>query len=117
MNISWADADYAVQALGGKKKVLLELREGGAGGGAGELGDEPPRAHQQQLAGAGQPVRQQTYYIFHPVSQTFEPITIAEFEENEVIEEVVVAEDYSVARPDTLTTSGTPSRSIQSNCA
>ena len=58
------------------------------------------------------PLRQQTYYIFHPPTQvtshtahnihlllqTFEPITIAEFEESDVIEEVVVAEDYSVAK-------------------
>ena len=32
------------------------------------------------------------------ISQTFEPITIAEFEESDVIEEVVVAEDYSVGK-------------------
>ena len=56
---------------------------------------EPPRAHQPN-----QPLRQQTYYIFHPLTQTFEPITIAEFEENAVIEEVVVAEDYSIAKQD-----------------
>merc|ERR1719470_409517 len=34
------------------------------------------------------------------MTQTFEPITIAEFEENAVIEEVVVAEDYSIAKQD-----------------
>ena len=57
--------------------------------------EDPPRAHQ-----VNQPLRQQTYYIFHPLTQTFEPITIAEFEENAVIEEVVVAEDYSIAKQD-----------------
>ena len=39
------------------------------------------------------PVRQQTYYIFHPMSQTFEPITFAEFSEGEIVEEVVVGQD------------------------
>ena len=51
---------------------------------------------QVSLGGRVGPVRQQTYYIFHPPTQTFEPITIAEFEEQDVIEEVVVAEDYSL---------------------
>ena len=51
---------------------------------------------QVNLGGRVGPLRQQTYYIFHPPTQTFEPITIAEFEEQDVIEEVVVAEDYSL---------------------
>ena len=51
---------------------------------------------QVSLGGRVGPLRQQTYYIFHPPTQTFEPITIAEFEEQDVIEEVVVAEDYSL---------------------
>jgi len=105
------------QALEGRKKVLLELRNGDGGqdqqGGLSDDNialdtiesdqaipeyvevEEPPRAHQ-----VNQPLRQQTYYIFHPLTQTFEPITIAEFEENAVIEEVVVAEDYSIAKQD-----------------
>jgi len=107
------------QALEGRKKVLLELRNGGTPDQEEEetrppgansvplntvetipeyvevIDNEPPRAHQPN-----QPLRQQTYYIFHPLTQTFEPITIAEFEENAVIEEVVVAEDYSIAKQD-----------------
>merc|ERR1719233_216496 len=104
------------QALEGRKKVLLELRNGedqepqkqiSADVMDAEIVDgqqsipeyvqieDPPRAHQ-----VNQPLRQQTYYIFHPLTQTFEPITIAEFEENAVIEEVVVAEDYSIAKQD-----------------
>jgi len=102
------------QALEGRKKVLLELRNGESqekprppstntvhlDTTAPTIPEfvevvEPPRAHQPN-----QPLRQQTYYIFHPLTQTFEPITIAEFEENAVIEEVVVAEDYSIAKQD-----------------
>jgi len=104
------------QALEGRKKVLLELRNGDGQETQkpiiqGNLDtenidiqqnfseyvqeDDPPRAHQ-----VNQPLRQQTYYIFHPLTQTFEPITIAEFEENAVIEEVVVAEDYSITKQD-----------------
>ena len=47
-----------------------------------------------------QPLRQQTYYIFHPVTQTFEPITIAEFEENAVVEEVVVGDTDPMDKPE-----------------
>jgi len=106
------------QALEGRKKVLLELRNGDQEQqkpvNTVDMNpetldiqqsvpeypeyvqvEEPPRAHQ-----VNQPLRQQTYYIFHPLTQTFEPITIAEFEENAVIEEVVVAEDYSIAKQD-----------------
>eukprot|EP00092_Neocalanus_flemingeri_P020536 GFUD01022249.1.p1 GENE.GFUD01022249.1~~GFUD01022249.1.p1 ORF type:complete len:860 (+),score=226.22 GFUD01022249.1:56-2581(+) len=102
------------QALEGRKKVLLELRNGQnqeqmrpASSSPDILSNtvqtipefvevvDPPRAHQPN-----QPLRQQTYYIFHPLTQTFEPITIAEFEENAVIEEVVVAEDYSITKQD-----------------
>jgi len=109
------DEALLYQALEGKKKVLLELRQDTV---------TSPRPQQQQqvqeqlhqqveqqqqqviqqtvleeqvsLGGRVGPVRQQTYYIFHPPTQTFEPITIAEFEEQDVIEEVVVAEDYSL---------------------
>jgi len=104
------------QALEGRKKVLLELRNGEDQEPQKQISadvmdpdimdgqqsipeyvqvEDPPRAHQ-----VNQPLRQQTYYIFHPLTQTFEPITIAEFEENAVIEEVVVAEDYSIAKQD-----------------
>jgi len=104
------------QALEGRKKVLLELRNGDGQETQKPIiqgnmdtenidiqqnfseyvqEDDPPRAHQ-----VNQPLRQQTYYIFHPLTQTFEPITIAEFEENAVIEEVVVAEDYSITKQD-----------------
>jgi len=104
------------QALEGRKKVLLELRNGEDQEPQKQMSadvmdadimdgqqpipeyvqvEDPPRAHQ-----VNQPLRQQTYYIFHPLTQTFEPITIAEFEENAVIEEVVVAEDYSIAKQD-----------------
>ena len=41
--------------------------------------------------------RQQTYFIFHPVSQTFEPITIAEYVQQPVAEEgsfVILLENW-----------------------
>lgn len=90
-NQSKIDGSLLLQALEGRKKVLLELRED-------EQGEEE---HEQelteiaegegvQLPAGAQPVRQQTYYIFHPGSQTFEPVTIAEFMEQPVAQEVVV---------------------------
>ena len=42
---------------------------------------------EEQVSLGGQ-VGQQTYYIFHPATQTFEPIIIEEFEEQNAIEEV-----------------------------
>ena len=97
-------AAAAAAAAGGRKKVLLELRHSDPSS-AGRL--VSPRAEtlaiqsSQLLAPAphpSQPLRQQTYFIFHPNTQTFEPITIAEFEENEVVEEVVVGDDFGVVK-------------------
>ena len=98
----------AAAAAGGRKKVLLELRHSDPSS-AGRL--VSPRAEplaiqsSQLLAPAAvsaphpsQPLRQQTYFIFHPNTQTFEPITIAEFEENAVVEEVVVGDDFGVVK-------------------
>lgn len=110
------DEALLYQALEGKKKVLLELRQDTVASPrpqqqqhVQEQFHQQVEQHQQQqvihqavleeqvsLGGRVGPVRQQTYYIFHPPTQTFEPITIAEFEEQDVIEEVVVAEDYSL---------------------
>jgi len=110
------DEALLYQALEGKKKVLLELRQDTVTSPrpqqqqqVQEQIHQQVEQHQQQqviqqavleeqvsLGGRVGPVRQQTYYIFHPPTQTFEPITIAEFEEQDVIEEVVVAEDYSL---------------------
>merc|ERR1719495_2785367 len=110
------DEALLYQALEGKKKVLLELRQDTVTSPrpqqqqqVQEQIHQQAEHHQQQqviqqavleeqvsLGGRVGPVRQQTYYIFHPPTQTFEPITIAEFEEQDVIEEVVVAEDYSL---------------------
>lgn len=108
------DDSLLYQALEGRKKVLLELR-------STESNKETSKQSSQQLVNfstqdvtvndqllgeettkeqAEEPLRQQTYYIYHPVSQTFEPITIAQFQENAVIEEVVIAEDYSVVKED-----------------
>ena len=42
---------------------------------------------EEQVSLGGQ-VDHQTYYIFHPATQTFEPIIIKEFEEQNAIEEV-----------------------------
>jgi len=110
------DEALLYQALEGKKKVLLELRQDTVTSPRPQQQQQLQQQqvhqqveqHQQQqviqqavleeqvsLGGRVGPVRQQTYYIFHPPTQTFEPITIAEFEEQDVIEEVVVAEDYS----------------------
>merc|ERR1719234_1787828 len=111
------DEALLYQALEGKKKVLLELRQDTVTSPRPQQQQQQVQEqlhqqveqHQQQqqvihqavleeqvsLGGRVGPVRQQTYYIFHPPTQTFEPITIAEFEEQDVIEEVVVAEDYS----------------------
>ena len=95
----------AAAAAGGRKKVLLELRHSDPSSSAGRL--VSPRAEtlaiqsSQLLAPSShpsQPLRQQTYFIFHPNTQTFEPITIAEFEENEVVEEVVVGDDFGVVK-------------------
>ena len=50
--------------------------------------------HQQQQRSA---VKSQTYFIFHPMTQTFEPITINDFQENEdIVEEIVVEGDATV---------------------
>jgi len=131
------DSALLYQALGGRRKVQLELRSGGTDLPKSERSQLSPtgsvvniqdhnmsvpglqqvqliqevvtdqehhhplitdQEHQHPPPRAHQPVRQQTYYIFHPASQTFEPITIAEFEENAVIEEVVIAEDYSITK-------------------
>ena len=73
----------------GRKKVLLELRHSEAQRKAAGERPQPVQVMETQSP----PLRQQTYYIFHPVTQTFEPITIAEFEENAVVEEVVVGDE------------------------
>jgi len=74
----------------GRKKVLLELRHNEA---QRKAGGERTQTVQMEPLAHSPPLRQQTYYIFHPVTQTFEPITIAEFEENAVVEEVVVGDE------------------------
>ena len=76
----------------GRKKVLLELRHQEAQKKAAVAERSQPVQIMEPQA-QSPPLRQQTYYIFHPVTQTFEPITIAEFEENAVVEEVVVGDD------------------------
>ena len=76
----------------GRKKVLLELRHQEAQQKAGGAESSQPVQVMEPQA-QSPPLRQQTYYIFHPVTQTFEPITIAEFEETAVVEEVVVGDD------------------------
>jgi len=75
----------------GRKKVLLELRHNEAQRKAGVERIQTVQLMEPQPQSP--PLRQQTYYIFHPVTQTFEPITIAEFEENAVVEEVVVGDE------------------------
>jgi len=82
-------SDNVISPGSGKKKVLLELRQNE------NERTEPPRTPNGQLmhVQSQTPVRQQTYYIFHPMSQTFEPITFAEFSEGEIVEEVVVGQD------------------------
>jgi len=108
-----ADDSLLYQALEGRKKVLLELRNGEdlqenkkSTSIQNRANPLAPEAHHMEVDAFkdnpqnDQPVRQQTYYIFHPLTQSFEPITIAEFEENAVIEEVVVAEDYSTPKYD-----------------
>ena len=76
----------------GRKKVLLELRHHEAQKKAASAERSQPIQIMEPQA-QSPPLRQQTYYIFHPVTQTFEPITIAEFEENGIVEEVVVGDD------------------------
>ena len=76
----------------GRKKVLLELRHQEAQKKAAVTERSQPIQIMEPQA-QSPPLRQQTYYIFHPVTQTFEPITIAEFEENGIVEEVVVGDN------------------------
>ncbi|XP_023344499.1 uncharacterized protein LOC111713793 [Eurytemora carolleeae] len=86
------DSSLLLQALEGRKKVVLELRPGEQEGVQDELAEmEETGIH---ISSGAQPVRQQTYYIFHPGSQTFEPVTIAEFSEAPIVEEVVESEEY-----------------------
>jgi len=83
-------SDNVISQGSGKKKVLLELRQNEI-----ERTEPPstPSVQHVQTTPAETSVRQQTYYIFHPMSQTFEPITFAEFAEGEIVEEVVVGQD------------------------
>merc|ERR1712112_622131 len=55
---------------------------------------EHPRPKEE----SGGLLRQETYYIFYPSTQTVEPITIAQFEETTVTEEVVVSEENGTGR-------------------
>ena len=61
----------------GRKKVLLELRHNEAQRKAGVERIQTVQLMEPQPQSP--PLRQQTYYIFHPVTQTFEPITIHSF--------------------------------------
>jgi len=80
-------------AASGRKKVLLELRHNDVSPRHVSSSSTSRTIVTSQASSSSQPVRQQTYFIFHPMTQTFEPITIAEFEENAVVEEVVVGGD------------------------
>ena len=86
-------SEASAAAAGGRKKVLLELRHNDVSRHVPSSSSSRASAVVTSAASSSQPVRQQTYFIFHPMTQTFEPITIAEFEENAVVEEVVVGAD------------------------
>ena len=78
----------------GRKKVLLELRHHSGGSSSASIVTKPESivtvSSQPEAASSG---RQQTYYIFHPMTQTFEPITIAEGLESAVVQEIVVGDE------------------------
>ena len=86
---------------GGRKKVLLELRHH-----SGEMPTVKSRSSmmtkQENIVTVSSQLeadpsgRQQTYYIFHPMTQTFEPITIAEGLDSSVVQEIVVGQDNIV---------------------
>ena len=86
---------------GGQKKVLLELRHHSGGSSSAKSRKSPVVKSETIVSVSSQPDadpsgRQQTYYIFHPMTQTFEPITIAEGLDNAVVQEIVVGQDNIV---------------------
>ena len=86
---------------GGSKKVLLELRHHSGGSPPSKSRPSPIIKSESIVTVSSQPEadpsgRQQTYYIFHPMTQTFEPITIAEGLDSSVVQEIVVGQDNIV---------------------
>lgn len=86
---------------GGSKKVLLELRHHSGGSPPSKSRPSPIIKSESIVTVSSQPDadpsgRQQTYYIFHPMTQTFEPITIAEGLDSSVVQEIVVGQDNIV---------------------
>lgn len=86
---------------GGRKKVLLELRHHSGGSSSAKSRSSTITKAENIVTVSSQSDadpsgRQQTYYIFHPMTQTFEPITIAEGLDSAVVQEIVVGQDNIV---------------------